>query len=295
MPLLIGTMIFIALCFLFAILGKVFKNTKLFIVSGVILAFVIIFWLVFVLWALVEDDKEFERKNPENSISNVTENEIIENTEISKNIVDSDENSIEDLTISVENETRFRSGNIISIDNDDIYFESNDNQKYKIQIKPNFKLINGRTSEDIDISEVKEGDHIATSFDYEIFIYRNIKDEELRNELLINLSLSYLDNNVHVGPAGIDIKEINKISDKEAIVTMGVYDLESFDDDPQPKEAFEAKFKFDSNTVIKSKGNNINSIDTLEEAKYNINDLRLDPTTIQDKIPLVVEFYSSDS
>ena len=139
----------------------------------------------------------------------------------------------------------------------------------------------------MDSVDIMVGDYLE-QIDGKILIYRNISGEELNQELLYNLTLDEDERIMMVNT--IEIESIN-IHDKDtAIVEIKYGDLFG---DTLTDETFETIVEFNSNTKFYSKGNNINTVNDLEEAKYNINSIVLDRNTINKKSPAVVKKFES--
>ena len=164
------------------------------------------------------------------------------------------------------------------------------NKKYSIDVNSSLNFINGRTNEKVYYDEMKIGYYINT-YTYKkskaISILSNIKGEELRKELIKNLTLEdspYLT----VSPIGTNIEIINS---NKAILTITFEDL--IPDYNVDGGKFEMKVEINSNTVIERKGGR-NKIEQLKDADLNIIKIRLDKNTINNEIPIATYFMSSD-
>lgn len=163
------------------------------------------------------------------------------------------------------------------------------NKKYSIDVNSSLNFINGRTNEKVYYDEMKIGYYIDT-YTYKkskaISILSNIKGEELRKELIKNLTLEdspYLT----VSPIGTNIEIINS---NKAILTITFEDL--IPDYNVDGGKFEMKVEINSNTVIERKGGR-NKIEQLKDADLNIIKIRLDKNTINNEIPIATYFMSS--
>ena len=157
------------------------------------------------------------------------------------------------------------------------------NKKYSIDVNSSLNFINGRTNEKVYYDEMKIGYYIDT-YTYKkskaISILSNIKGEELRKELIKNLTLEdspYLT----VSPIGTNIEIINS---NKAILTITFEDL--IPDYNVDGGKFEMKVEINSNTVIERKGGR-NKIEQLKDADLNIIKIRLDKNTINNEIPIL--------
>ena len=182
-------------------------------------------------------------------------------------------------------------GIITNMNSNSIVFEDKSkNKKYSINVNSSLNFINGRTNEKVNYDDIKIGDYIDT-YTYKkskaISILSNIKGEELRKELIKNLTLEdspYLT----VSPIGTNIEIINS---NKAILTITFEDL--LPDYNVDGGKFEMKVEINSNTVIERKGGR-NKIEQLKDADLCIIKIRLDKNTINNEIPIATYFMSSD-
>ncbi len=199
------------------------------------------------------------------------------------------ETEIENITNNIEEKNY--NGIITNIDSNRIFFENKSrNKKYSIDVNSSLNFINGRTNEKVYYDEMKIGYYIDT-YTYKkskaISILSNIKEEELRKELIKNLTLEdspYLT----VSPIGTNIEIINS---NKAILTITFEDL--IPDYNVDGGKFEMKVEINSNTVIERKGGR-NKIEQLKDADLCIIKIRLDKNTINNEIPIATYFMSSD-
>lgn len=192
----------------------------------------------------------------------------------------------EDATQKILNDKFYSSGKIYNIDDNYIYFTNNNSKQYYIS-KNDFSYLNGRTSKDMNVNDVKIGDYLNNN-EKRIIIYRNISGDELNKELLYNLTLTEDERIMLVNT--VEIKNINITDNNIAIVKIEYGDIMG---DILTDEKFETIVEFNSNTKFYSKGNNINSINDLEVARYNINTIILDRDTINKKNPAIVKTFES--
>lgn len=128
------------------------------------------------------------------------------------------------------------------------------------------------------ISDVKIGDYL-NNYEKQIIIYRNISGDELNQELIYNLTLTSDERIMMVN--SVEIENISITGNNSAIVEIKYGDIIG---DELTNETFETMVEFNTNTKFYSKGNNINSVNDLEKAKYNINSIVLDRNSINKKI-----------
>ena len=198
------------------------------------------------------------------------------------------ETEIENITNNIE-ETY--NGIITNVNSNSIVFEDKSrNKKYSIDVNSSLNFINGRTNEKVYYDEMKIGYYIDT-YTYKkskaISILSNIKGEELRKELIKNLTLEdspYLT----VSPIGTNIEIINS---NKAILTITFEDL--LPDYNVDGGKFEMKVEINPNTVIERKSGR-NKIEQLKNADLSIIKIRLDKNTINNEIPIATYFMSSD-
>lgn len=200
---------------------------------------------------------------------------------------------VTDITEDFLNSSKYLSGKIYKMTNDKIYFKTLDDKYYSLENNATIKFLDGRTNVEYEFSKIKKNYYIITSFNNEVFIFKNIDGEDLKKELLINLSLSKESTKL-VNTIGI--KEINKIGNNEAIVTIVFGDLINSEYYENTEDSsFEIKVKFTNNTAYYSKGGTIYNVDTLSQAMGNINGIILNAKTIYNQYPEVLEFSSSDT
>ena len=199
--------------------------------------------------------------------------------------------SIKNITNDIEENSYSYNGVITEINSNNIVFENHsNNEKYSIDINSNFKFINGRTNEEMNINDIKV-DYYIDAYTYEkskvITILSNIKEEELKKELMKNFALEnplYLT----VSPVGTNMEIVNK---DKAILTITFDDL--LPDYNTDGGKFEMKVEINSDTVIECKGG-INKIEQLDEVALDIIKIKLDKNTIDNEIPIVTYFMSNN-
>ena len=185
-------------------------------------------------------------------------------------------------------------GIVTEINSNNITFENkSQNRKYLIEYNKDFKCINGRTEDVIDVSNIKEGNYIHT-FMYEgtkmISILSNINGEELKKELMKNLTI---ENHIDINPiASITGKTINIENSNKAILTLIVQ--EYIESQNIKSEEFEIKVELNSNTNIECKGLKNPKLEQLEDVFLDVINVRLDENTINNDIPVATWFMSSN-
>lgn len=275
------TIILFIISIICIVLGKVIKKNKVCMLGYGIIVVIIIFWIVFFIYALSENDKELENQN------------IVYGNEDLKSEITNNRNEIDDLTFKMQNETCYKYGQVYKVNDKKIYFIDKEENKYSLENNNKFNYIDGRTGVKYSFDDIKENYYINV-YNQDCYIFKNIKGEELKKELLISLSLS---DEYNIVRTAIDnIQKVQQLGDNEAIVTIIISDLISTEYYPNSeKQSFEINVKFTNNTKYQSKGNYTYDASTIENSKDTIMTLRLDEKTLNNKYPEVLEFISSDS
>ncbi len=254
------------------IIGK-FKKIKCISIIGIIF-----FVMIFIIWSMIFIEGFSEKAPDFNEESNYTFQEDVSKDDINK--------QPQDATQDLLNGEFYFTGPIYNIDENYIYFSHDNTEQYYI-VKNAFSYLNGRTTKDMNVVDLKVGDYLLHN-EGKIIIYRNISGEELNQELLYNFTLTE-DKRIMFANS-IEIKDINIVNGDTALVKIKYGDLIGND---LTSETFETLIEFNSNTKFYSKGGNINSINDLETAKYNINSIVLDRNTINKKNTAIVTIFDS--
>lgn len=275
------TIILFIISIICIVLGKVIKKNKVCMLGYGIIVVIIIFWIVFFIYALSENDKELENQN------------IVYGNENLKSEITNNRNEIDDLTFKMQNETCYKYGQVYKVNDKKIYFIDKEENKYSLENNDKFNYIDGRTGVKYSFDDIKENYYINV-YNQDCYIFKNIKGKELKKELLISLSLS---NEYNMVRTAIDnIQKVQQLGNNEATVTIIISDLISPEYYPNSeKQSFEINVKFTNNTKYQSKGNYTYDASTIENSKDTIMTLRLDEKTLNNKYPEVLEFISSDS
>ncbi len=199
---------------------------------------------------------------------------------------------IQNITNDIETNDYGYNGIITEISYNNIIFENqSSNKKYSIDINSNFKFINGRTNDEMNINDLKVDYYIDTSTYKKskvISVLSNIKGEELRKELMKNFAL---ENPIYltVSPIGTNMEILNK---NKAILTVTFGDL--LPDYNTDGGEFELKVEINSNTKIECKGLVVEYVEQLKDVTLDIIKIKLDKNTINNEIPVVTYFNSSN-
>ena len=199
---------------------------------------------------------------------------------------------IKNITNDIEENSYGYNGIVTEISDNNVVFENqSSNKKYSIDINSNFKFINGRTNDEMNINDLKVDYYIDTST-YEkskvISVLSNIKGEELREELMKNFAL---ENPIYltVSPIGTNMEIVDK---NKAILTVTFDDL--LPDYNTDGGEFEMKVEINSNTKIECKGLIVEYVEQLKDVSLDIIKIKLDRNTINNEIPIVTYFNSSN-
>lgn len=266
------SIVLLALGIILLAIGKL-KKVKCIWITGIVF-----FAMIFIIWSMIFIEGCSEKAPDFNEESNYTFQEDVSKDDTNK--------QPQDATQDILNGEFYFTGPIYNIDENYIYFSRDNEKKYYID-KNAFSYLNGRTTKDMNIVDVKVGDYLLHN-EGKIIIYRNISGEELNQELLYNFTLA--PNKRIMFANVIEIEDINIVNNDTALVKVRYGDLIGND---LTNETFETLIEFNSNTKFYSKGGNINSINDLETAKYNINSIVLDRNTINKKNPAIVTIFDS--
>lgn len=252
---------------------KIVKN-----IGIAILIFVIIFWVIFFIWAMEEESID-EHENQQ------------ENETISQN----NNNEINDITKQFFNSTIYKYGIITKIEDNKIYFSDKDNNLYLIENDEKINYIDGRTGTNYSFNDIKENWYIDLNNNQKCLLYKNIKGEELKKEILINLSLP---DDIDMVRASVDeIKEVQQLGNNEAIVTFGISDIvrsEYYPEINDEEHSFDIKLKLTNDTQYNTNfnGNSTYNSSTIENSKHLMLYLRIKSNTIGNEYPEILEFDS---
>ena len=200
---------------------------------------------------------------------------------------------VSDITNAIVKEDVSYCGRIYSVEKDRIYFYDKNNECFTIENTKSISFINGRTAQDIKLSQIKENDYVRTYEDGKVHIYRNLKDNALKSEILANISLAKDKSTPDF--MQVDVDSIEKTADKTAIVDITVHDFVNSEFDTAAKEqTITLRVRFDKKTLYYSDTGIVNSVDSLIEAVGDINSIILDKSTINSSTPRVIEFNNKN-
>lgn len=273
----------VALCIIggiFLIAGLAIKNKIIRNIGIMIFSIIIIFWIGFYIWALVDAEEEAGRKFGKETTNNVSESTRGE--DITSRVISND-NSI------------YKCGIIRKIKDNKITFIDKENNLYILENKEQIRYINGRTSEQCEFSKLKEGFYINISYDKTCYIYEDITGEELKKELLKSLALS---DDVDILRTSVDeIKDVKQLGNSEALVTFEISDIikaENYPEINDEEHKFEVTLKVNNNTKynLNFHGQDTYNAETIENSKGLMLYIRLDANTLNDEYPCISMFDS---
>ena len=270
----IALIIILLICLLAGIIAK---NKILQYIGIGIFILVIVFWIGFFIWAMIEIDQEYERQFGDGTSNAENEDELAE-----------------DITTKfLDNKVYYKVGKIEEIRDNKIYFSDNDKNKYILENSEQINYINGRTAEKYTFDNLKEGYYINLSNNKNCYVFRNIIGDELKKELLISLSLP--DTVDMLRTSVDDVKSVKQLGNNEALVTFEISDIirnEEFSD--YDNAEIDVTLKVDNNTKYNTNfnGNTTYNANTIEDSKSLMLYIRLDANTLNDEYPCVSIFDS---
>lgn len=277
MPLTYITIALIIILLICLLAGIIAKNKILQNIGIGIFIFVILFWIGFFIWAMIETDQEYERQFGDETSNINKEDELAE-----------------DITTKfLDNKVYYKVGKIEEIRDNKIYFSDNDKNKYMLENSEQINYINGRTTEKYKFDNLKEGYYINLSNNKNCYVFRNITGDELKKELLISLSLP---DSVNMLRTSVDdIKSVKQLGNNEALVTFEISDIirnEDFSD--YDNGEIDVTLKVNNNTKYNTNfnGNTTYDANTIEDSKSLMLYIRLDAGTLNDEYPCVSMFDS---
>ena len=199
------------------IVGLATKNKIIRNIGIAIFSIIIIFWIGFYTWALVDMADEAKRQFGDETTNNISRS-----------------TNVEDITSRfIANESVYKNGIIREIKGNKIKFMDKDNNVYILENQKQIKYINGRTGEQCDFKDLKKDYYIDISYMRTCFIYKNITGQKLKKELLISLSLP---DDVDILRTSVDeIKDVKQLGNNEDIVTFVISDLIKAENYPELK------------------------------------------------------------
>lgn len=275
---LIYTTIALIIILLICLLAGIIAKNKILQYIGIgIFILVIVFWIGFFIWAMIEIDQEYERQFGDGTSNAENEDELAE-----------------DITTKfLDNKVYYKVGKIEKIRDNKIYFSDNDKNKYILENSEQINYINGRTAEKYTFDNLKEGYYINLSNNKNCYVFRNITGDELKKELLISLSLP--DTVDMLRTSVDDVKSVKQLGNNEALVTFEISDIirnEDFSD--YDNGEINVTLKVDNNTKYNTNfnGNTTYDANTIEDSKSLVLYIRLDSSTLKDEYPCVSMFDS---
>lgn len=261
------------------IVGLATRNKIIRNIGIAIFSIIIIFWIGFYTWALVDMADEAKRQFGDETTNNISRS-----------------TNVEDITSRfIANESVYKNGIIREIKGNKIKFMDKDNNVYILENQKQIKYINGRTGEQCDFKDLKKDYYIDISYNRTCYIYKNITGQKLKKELLISLSLP---DDVDILRTSVDeIKDVKQLGNNEAIVTFGISDVIKAENYPELKDddsKLDVTFKVNNNTKYNMNfhGQDTYDAETIENSKWLMLYIRLDANTLNDEYPCISMFDS---
>lgn len=258
----------------------------------IILLLIIIIAIIVINIILKNYDKKNELEiNNSTNILNTENNNDLNETYINSNSSNTDNQK---EYVNVEN-VNFLKGQITKVENDNIYLLDKDSQNYILYNASQRQYKNGRTADSLTLNDINIGDYINKESDDEYLIFKNITGEDLKKELLISLSLS--DNANIMRTNVVEIKDVKQLGNNEAIATFTISDLVSSEYYPNVNDeehSFDVELKVNNNTKYNTNFNGVDTYnaETLENSKYLMLYIRINPSSLNKKYPEISEFDS---
>ena len=233
-------------------------------------------------------------KNAENSVDEITRNAIIGMIDDYINTRESDNTGIFNITTGIDEkngqyiyilkeEKTNLSGSIINVKDDYIVVkEAEKEQEYKVNaniVTKKFK--NYRTTEDINIADVKVGDYYIDGK-----IIRNISGEELKKECIKNMAYCYEKGDLICNPQ--EITKIQNMGDY-VIISVIMRDDTSKYFNKENADTFELNAKASADLKIPTHSNDVTVFNLKEKVVGFMYWIELDKKTINDKYPTIID------
>lgn len=238
---------------------------------------------------------------------NEKENNAIQNTDSESNystnnlstVYDANGNNVnqlnrekEDITKTIINKDVSYRG-IISLVNDNyIYFVTEDFKNLYFE-KSKFTYTNGRTSEDMNIEEIKAGDYICVHHERSFEVFRNITGEEWEKECIKNLAYCYEQGSLICNPQ--QITKIQNMGDY-VIITLIMEDSTTkyFNGKDSEYNTFELNVIAYANLNIPTYSGGVTIYNLKEEVEGFMFWIGLDKNTINNKYPVINDIHIYD-
>ena len=238
-------------------------------------------------------------KDAENNVDEITRNAIIgmiddyintrksDNTGIFNITTGIDEKNGQYIYILKEEKTNL-SGSIIDVKDDYIVVkETEKEQEYRVNVNSVTKQFkNYRTTENINIADVKVGDYYIDGK-----IIRNISGEELKKECIKNMAYCYEKGDLICNPQ--EITKIQNMGDY-VIISVIMRDDTSKYFNKENADTFELNAKASADLKIPTHSKNVTVFNLKEEVVGFMYWIGLDKNTINDQYPTIIDIEIYD-
>ncbi len=236
------------------------KKTAIILITGIIIICIGIITII------------FTKSQNENVMNQIEYNNELNQEQQKENDLNNNNSKVKDYGIitNIEND-------IITIQNKDVY---------QVKIDKNTRIINYRTAEDMNLSDIKIGDYYMSGE-----IIRDISGEEWKKECIKNLAYCYKEGNLICNPQ--EITNIQNMGDYVIITLIMEDSTAEYFNKKDSKNTFEIKAIAYSGLNIPTSSGGVTVYNLKEEVIGFIFWIGLDKDTINNKYPVIsdIEIY----
>lgn len=236
------------------------KKTAIILITGIIMIVIGIITII------------FTKSQNENVMNQIEYNNELNQEQQKENDLNNNNSKVKDYGIitNIEND-------IITIQNGDLY---------QVKIDKNTRIINYRTAEDMNLSDIKIGDYYISGE-----IIRDISGEEWKKECIKNLAYCYKEGKLICNPQ--EITDIQNMGDYVIITLIMEDSTAEYFNKKDSKNTFEIKAIAHSGLNIPTSSGGVTVYNLKEEVIGFIFWIGLDKDTINNKYPVIndIEIY----
>lgn len=236
------------------------KKTAIILITGIIMIVIGIITII------------FTKSQNENVMNQIEYNNELNQEQQKENDLNNNNSKVKDYGIitNIEND-------IITIQNEDLY---------QVKIDKNTRIINYRTAEDMNLSDIKIGDYYMSGE-----IIRDISGEEWKKECIKNLAYCYKEGKLICNPQ--EITDIQNMGDYVIITLIMEDSTAEYFNKKDSKNTFEIKAIAYSGLNIPTSSGGVTVYNLKEEVIGFIFWIGLDKDTINNKYPVIndIEIY----
>jgi hypothetical protein len=236
------------------------KKTAIILITGIIIICIGIITII------------FTKSQNENVMNQIEYNNELNQEQQKENDLNNNNSKVKDYGIitNIEND-------IITIQNKDVY---------QVKIDKNTRIINYRTAENMNLSDIKIGDYYMSGE-----IIRDISGEEWKKECIKNLAYCYKEGNLICNPQ--EITNIQNMGDYVIITLIMEDSTAEYFNKKDSKNTFEIKAIAYSGLNIPTSSGGVTVYNLKEEVIGFIFWIGLDKDTINNKYPVIsdIEIY----